>query len=173
MAYGLLQEPERNDWRLWLRAMGVEDDLAQRERPGSPTTPLPVCAAETGQGTALVMGRSMPAPRSPAAWSRPRASLAEPLRLLRGEALSQERRNERPSPLFLRPAARAGRRRGVKPPRGRVRRAAGSLTSPPNRFELRRFAAAQSEYRWQATKVATLAGQFALQGAPRRAACTT
>lgn len=71
LAYPLLQESERNDWRLWLRAMGVEDDPRSEEVRLSPTT----CCWFAPPRPARVSrwyGRSMPAPRSPAAaWRSP------------------------------------------------------------------------------------------------------
>ncbi len=54
LAYPLLQESERNDWRLWLRAMGVEDDPRSERGPAFADDLLLVRAAEAGQGIALV-----------------------------------------------------------------------------------------------------------------------
>lgn len=71
LAYPLLQESERNDWRLWLRAMGWRTTRAAREVRLSPTT----CCWFAPPRPARVSrwyGRSMPAPRSPAAaWRSP------------------------------------------------------------------------------------------------------
>ncbi|HCF2343702.1 LysR substrate-binding domain-containing protein [Pseudomonas paraeruginosa] len=54
LAYPLLQEAERRDWRLWLQAMGVADDPRMDRGPAFADDLLLLRAAEAGQGIALV-----------------------------------------------------------------------------------------------------------------------
>ena len=113
LAYPLLQESERNDWRLWLRAMGWRTTRAARG-PAFADDLLLVRAAEAGQGIALVREiharAEIASGRLAVALERP---LAEPLRLLRGEPA---RSGATSTPLAVpRLAARAGRCRGIKP----------------------------------------------------------
>ena len=53
LAYPLLQDSERADWRLWLAAHGVEDRRARRG-PSFEDDYLAIRAAAAGQGIALV-----------------------------------------------------------------------------------------------------------------------
>lgn len=54
LAYPLLQDSDRADWRLWLRAFGVEDDSRIERGQAFDEDFLLVRAAEAGQGIALV-----------------------------------------------------------------------------------------------------------------------
>ncbi|MDM9558753.1 MULTISPECIES: LysR substrate-binding domain-containing protein [Bordetella] len=54
LAYPLLQDSDRSDWRLWLEAMGVKDDPRIERGPAFDDDFLLIRAAETGQGIALV-----------------------------------------------------------------------------------------------------------------------
>ena len=85
LAYPLLQESERNDWRLWLRAMGVEDD-PRSERSGFRRRPAAGSRRRGRPGYRAGTGDPCPRrDRQRPPGGRPRAALAEPLRLLRGE----------------------------------------------------------------------------------------
>ncbi|WP_394825711.1 LysR substrate-binding domain-containing protein [Pendulispora albinea] len=53
LAYPLLQDSDRADWELWLRAFGVEDPRAERG-PSFEDDVLLIRAAASGQGIALV-----------------------------------------------------------------------------------------------------------------------
>ncbi|VCZ02512.1 Glycine cleavage system transcriptional activator [Pseudomonas aeruginosa] len=170
LAYPLLQESERNDWRLWLRAMGVEDDPRSERGPAFADDLLLVRAAEAGQGIALV--REIHA-RAEIASGRLAVALERRPSRFAYYAVSLPGAAQRAPLAVPRLAARAGRRRGIKnPPRGRVRRAAGSSSLPPNRFELRPLRGRPPEYRWQATKRCPRRPVRAAR-CPRRAACTT
>lgn len=54
LAYPLLQDSDRADWRLWLQAFGVEDDPRIERGQAFDEDFLLVRAAEAGQGIALV-----------------------------------------------------------------------------------------------------------------------
>ena len=54
LAYPLLQDSDRTDWRLWLQAFGVEDDPRLERGQAFDEDFLLVRAAEAGQGIALV-----------------------------------------------------------------------------------------------------------------------
>lgn len=54
LAYPLLQDSDRADWALWLRAHGVPDDLRAERGPSFEDDLLLIRAAESGQGLALV-----------------------------------------------------------------------------------------------------------------------
>ena len=53
LAYPLLQEPQRSDWRLWFQAQGIETDTAAAG-PAFADDDLLIGAAVAGQGLALV-----------------------------------------------------------------------------------------------------------------------
>jgi LysR family glycine cleavage system transcriptional activator len=52
--YPLLQDSDRSDWRLWLKALGVESDPRIERGPAFDDDFLLIRAAEAGQGIALV-----------------------------------------------------------------------------------------------------------------------
>lgn len=52
--YPLLHNPDRADWRMWLRAQGAEDDAGDERGPSFDDDILLIRAAEAGQGMALV-----------------------------------------------------------------------------------------------------------------------
>jgi LysR family transcriptional regulator, glycine cleavage system transcriptional activator len=52
--YPLLHDTDRSDWRLWLRAHGVEEDPRDERGPSFDDDILIIRAAEAGQGVALV-----------------------------------------------------------------------------------------------------------------------
>ena len=54
LAYPLLQDSDRADWPLWLRALGVEDDPRAERGPSFDDDYLLIRAAVHGQGIALV-----------------------------------------------------------------------------------------------------------------------
>ncbi|WP_054313921.1 LysR substrate-binding domain-containing protein [Mesorhizobium sp. 1M-11] len=54
LAYPLLQDSDRSDWRLWLKAFGIEDDPRIERGQAFDEDFLLVRAAEAGQGIALV-----------------------------------------------------------------------------------------------------------------------
>lgn len=54
LAYPLLQDSDRADWRLWFKALGVEDDARMERGPSFDDDFLLVRAAEAGQGIALI-----------------------------------------------------------------------------------------------------------------------
>ncbi len=172
LAYPLLQESERNDWRLWLRAMGVEDDPRSERGPAFADDLLLVRAAEAGQGIALVREiharAEIASGRLAVALERPWPSrFAYYAVSLPGAAQRAPSRCSSPGCASRPPP------RHKNPPRGRVRRAAGSSSLPlPNRFELRPLRGRPPEYRWQATKRCPRRPVRAAR-CPRRAACTT
>lgn len=54
LAYPLLQDSDRADWRLWLKAMGIEGDARIERGPSFDDDFLLIRAAEAGQGMALI-----------------------------------------------------------------------------------------------------------------------
>jgi LysR family glycine cleavage system transcriptional activator len=54
LSYPLLQDSDRADWRLWLKAFGTEDDPRIERGPSFDDDFLLIRAAEAGQGIALV-----------------------------------------------------------------------------------------------------------------------
>lgn len=54
LAYPLLQDCDRSDWRLWLRALGAADDPASERGQAFDDDFLLIRAAQCGQGIALV-----------------------------------------------------------------------------------------------------------------------
>lgn len=54
LAYPLLQESNRSDWRLWFRAVGVADDPRAERGPAFTDAVLLLRAAVAGQGIAMV-----------------------------------------------------------------------------------------------------------------------
>ncbi|GLQ10632.1 transcriptional regulator [Devosia yakushimensis] len=54
LAFPLLQDANRSDWRLWLQAQGVDGDDRVERGPSFDSDFLLVRAAETGQGIALI-----------------------------------------------------------------------------------------------------------------------
>ena len=54
LAYPLLQDSDRSDWRLWLEALGVQDDARIERGPAFDDDFLLIRAAEAGQGIALM-----------------------------------------------------------------------------------------------------------------------
>lgn len=173
LAYPLLQESERNDWRLWLRAMGVEDDPRSERGPAFADDLLLVRAAEAGQGIALV--REIHA-RAEIASGRLAVALERPWpSRFAYYAVSLPGAAQRaPLSLFLawlreQPLPRHKKTRHEGGFEGRQ----GALHFPlPNRFELRPLRGRPPEYRWQATKRCPRRPVRAAR-CPRRAACTT
>ncbi len=54
LAYPLLQDSDRADWRLWFKAVGVADDPRAERGPSFDDDFLLIRAAEAGQGLALI-----------------------------------------------------------------------------------------------------------------------
>lgn len=54
LAYTLLQNSDRTDWSLWLKALGVADDSRAKRGPAFDDDFLLIRAAEAGQGLALI-----------------------------------------------------------------------------------------------------------------------
>ncbi|MGO4834218.1 LysR substrate-binding domain-containing protein, partial [Rhizobiaceae sp. 2RAB30] len=54
LAYPLLQDSDRADWRLWFKAHGIADDVRAERGPSFDDDFLLIRAAEAGQGLALV-----------------------------------------------------------------------------------------------------------------------
>lgn len=54
LAYPLLQDSDRADWRLWFKAVGVADDPLAERGPSFDDDFLLIRAAEAGQGLALI-----------------------------------------------------------------------------------------------------------------------